>query len=79
MGKRMTISLSKALEEDLYAIMNNRENEVLTKSQAFRNAIIIYKYLLDEIAKGNKITVSNQDDKIIKEIVMAHWGNYGTT
>jgi len=72
MGKRMTISLSDALENDINQIIGNGKASVGSKSEAFRNAIVLYKVLLDEVSKGNKLTIADEDNHIIKEIVMAH-------
>lgn len=65
---RMTISLSDAVEHDLDEITEKRG---VTKSEALRNAIVLYKVLLREVANGNKLTVADNKDKVIKEIVMA--------
>ena len=67
---RMTVSLSPALEEDLEALIANRKYNIRNKGEAFRNAIILYKYLLDELEEEYKLIITDQDNNIIKEIVM---------
>jgi len=70
MGKRMTISLSPALDADLEAIIANRKYDVRNKAEAFRNAIILYKMVLDELEEGRKLCFADKDNHIIKEILM---------
>ncbi len=44
----------------------------ITKTEILRRALSLYKYLDDEVRKedGRKITITNKNDKIIKEIVI---------
>lgn len=72
MSKRMTISLSEALDNDMEAMIADKRYNIATKTEALRNAFIVYKLLLDEISKGNKLAIADQNNHIIKEIVMAH-------
>jgi len=72
MSKRMTVEFSPALYSDIESIVYNQKVNANTKAEVIRNSIIMYKYLLDEIAKGNKLTIADEDNHIIKEIVMAH-------
>lgn len=67
MDKRYTITISEELEKDLQIIMNAKD---IRKSTAFRNSIIVYKLILDEIAKGNKLTIADDNNNVIKEIVL---------
>jgi len=48
------------------------EDEESTQTETLKRALALYKYLRSEIKKekGRKISITDKDDKIIKEIVM---------
>jgi len=66
---RLTIQFpertSKILEE------LSGENQI-SKTEVLRRAVALYKYLDDEVrkGKGKKLTIADEDDKILKEIVL---------
>lgn len=72
MSKRMTISLSDSLERDIEALIEDGRYNIGTKTEALRNAFVVYKLLLDELSKGHKLAIADEDDQIIKEIIMAY-------
>ncbi len=41
----------------------------MTKADVIRRAVATYVTVNREVKNGNRVTVSNQDDRIIKEIV----------
>lgn len=72
MGKRMTISLSPAFENDVDYIIKSGKYNVYTKIDVIRNGLIFYKMMIDEFEKGNRICIANKDNKILKEVVIGH-------
>ena len=59
---------------DLGAEANKQLDEVakekgMTKADVIRRAVATYVTVNREVKNGNRVTVSNQDDRIIKEIV----------
>ena len=59
---------------DLGSEANRQLDEVakekgMTKADVIRRAVATYVTVNREVKNGNRVTVSNQDDRIIKEIV----------
>ena len=48
------------------------ENEESTQTEILKRAVALYKYLGNEMKKekGRKVSITDKNDKIIKEIVM---------
>lgn len=70
MGKRMTIALSPKLNEDIQEMVDNPKSNITSKVEALRNGFTFYKYMLEELNKGNKICIADQRNRIIREIVI---------
>ena len=70
MNGRMTISLSKAMEKEMNKMISNDLLEVRTKSEILRNSFLVYRLIVDELLKSNKLVIANQDNEILKEIVI---------
>ncbi len=66
-NKRLTVQIGPQLEEILEKMARE---EGVTKAQIIRRAIAVLKFLDDERSLGHKVTISNKDDKIIKELVV---------
>ena len=68
---RQSFTLSKKTEEMLTKIIEHDVSNVANKSEAVRNAVIIYKLLLDELDAGNQIGILDAEQKIKKILLLA--------
>jgi predicted DNA-binding ribbon-helix-helix protein len=65
--KRLNINLPDPIYEDLLEIA---KESGLTMTQVIRNALGLVDLSHREGKRGNKLTVSDSNDKVLKEIVM---------
>ncbi|MCK4996718.1 hypothetical protein KAS08_00295 [Candidatus Pacearchaeota archaeon] len=68
-NKRITISLSKELANDFNEIVASPFHPGNTDCEVFRNSIVILSRITNEIAKGNKIFIADEDGEPIQELV----------
>lgn len=49
------------------------DNDEVSKTEVLRRALALYKYIDDETrkAKGRKVAITDEEDKVIKEILIA--------
>ena len=66
----MSIELSDALNNTLTEMVSDKKFNASTKIEILRNAFVFYKLMIDEMKKGNKIAIADQENHIIKEIVL---------
>jgi len=64
----MVISFSPALEKDIEEIISN--HNVKDICEVLRNAVVLYKYLIDEISNGNRLCIADSNNRILKELVL---------
>lgn len=67
---RMTISISDSMVKAMNKMILNENLNVNTKTEILRNSFIVYKLIAEELEKGNKIAIADNDNHIIKEIVI---------
>ncbi len=67
MKRRFTITLSDKMRARLHEICQQDNKSAVA---VIREALAIYSYILREIAKGNKLTIADEDDNIVTEIVL---------
>lgn len=67
---RMTISISDSMVKAMNKMILNENLNVNTKTEILRNSFIVYKLIVEELEKGNKIAIADNDNHIIKEIVI---------
>jgi hypothetical protein len=65
--KRLNINLPDQIFDNLIEIS---KESGLTMTQVIRNALGLVDLTYREGQRGNKLTISDSDDKILKEIVM---------
>jgi hypothetical protein len=63
---KLTVQFSGKADEDLETLA--REQGV-PKSHVIRRSVALLKYLEDERSKGNKVAITDEDDRVLKEIV----------
>ena len=61
--------MSKNLENEVGIMIKNDIYKTPDRGALFKRSVLLYKYIMDEIAKGNKLTIADQDGNILKEIV----------
>ena len=66
---RLTVQFPEKTSEILEKL--SEDNQV-SKTEVLRRALALYKYLDDEVrkGKGKKLTIADEDDKILKEIAL---------
>jgi hypothetical protein len=65
MGK-LTVQFTGRIDDDLEALA--REQGV-PKTQVIRRAIALMKFIEDERDKGHKVSITDNDDRVLKDIV----------
>jgi len=64
---RLTVQFPEKTDEMLAELANKNE---VSKTEVLRRALSLYRYLDREAReKGNKVTIADKEDKILKEIV----------
>lgn len=66
---KLTVQFPTQTSEILSTLSTKEE---ITKTEVLRKALSLYKYLKEETSKqdGRKISITDKDDKILKDIVM---------
>jgi len=66
---RLTVQFPEKTSEMLSELAQQGE---ISKTEVLRRALSLYKYLEDEVRqeKGRKVAIADEEDKIVKEIVM---------
>lgn len=66
---RLTVQFPEKTSEMLSDLADREE---VSKTEILRRALALYKYLETEVqkGKGRKIAITDEDDKILKEIVI---------
>lgn len=67
MKSKYTIGFPPKIAEKLEKLS---EEEQITKAEILKKSIIVYDVFLEELEKGNKIAILDQDNKLIKEILL---------
>lgn len=63
---RLNVSVTEQLDE---ALSELSERQSIPKSQLIRRSIALLKFLEDERERGLKVTLSDENDRVVKEIV----------
>jgi hypothetical protein len=64
--KRLTVEFSKRLADKLERLAEKQDT---TKTEVLRRAILLLELAEAEWAKGHRLTISDADDRVLKEIV----------
>lgn len=63
---KLTVQFTGRIGDDLGALA---EEQGIPKTQVIRRAIALMKFIEDERAKGYKVSITDADDHVIKDIV----------
>ena len=65
MGK-LTVQFTGRIDDDLEALA---KEQGVPKTQVIRRAVALMKYVEDERARGHKLSITDENDHVVKDIV----------
>ena len=67
MARRYTLDLGEKFDDLLSHLADSQET---TKTDAIRRAVAVYAFLVQQAAEGNKLSITDQQGQVLKEVVL---------
>jgi hypothetical protein len=69
--KQKTVRLTVDVTEDFDAVLLAlADKKHVSKSEILRKAVVFYAYLARSVTEDRKVSITDMDDKVIKDIVL---------
>ena len=63
---KLTVQFTGRIDDDLGTLASEQG---IPKTQVIRRAIALMKFIEDERAKGHKVSITDENDRVLKDIV----------
>ena len=67
---RYTMDLDDSFDQTLNDLAQGANTDAKTKADVIRRAVASYKFLKEQEAANNKISITNKDGKVLKDVVL---------